>query len=248
MTDWITTKVLDNRQWRAGLHSLRIEVDLSPFRAGQFTRLALNIEGERIARPYSICSAPGENVAEFYFNIVKGGPLSPRLAMLQRGDEVEVALPANGFLTVEELPTASDLWMISTGTGLGPFISILRSEIAWKKFHRLILIHGVRTADELAYAGFIKSLAQRRPGKFQFVPFLSREPAPVTGLDGRIPAAIADGRMERIADTPFSAVNSQVMLCGNLGMIKDASEELNHKGLIKNLRRKPGQITSEKYF
>ena len=248
MATWITAKVLENRQWNDCLHSLRIDIELPPFLAGQFTRLALNIGGEQIARPYSICSAPGDPVAEFYFNVVDQGPLSPRLAALRPGDSIEVATPANGFLTIEELPNTCDLWMIATGTGLGPFLSILKTEKVWQQFHRLILVHGVRTADELSYSEFIEPLAQRNPEKFQFIPFLSRESAPVIGLDGRIPAAIADGRLEQIADTSFSARESQVMLCGNLGMIQDATEALKDKGLTKNLRRQPGQITSEKYF
>ena len=100
-----------------------------------------------LGRPYSFVNPPGAPPHEFYFNVVPDGPLSPRLAVLERGDPVWLLPNANGFFTIGEVPAAEVLWCLSTGTGIGPFLSILRTDEPWEKFGRVVLVHAVRIAD-----------------------------------------------------------------------------------------------------
>jgi len=247
MVEWVEGTVINTISWTSRLKSLQIEADLGSFTAGQFTRLALNVDGERVARPYSYVNSPEQSTAEFYFNIVEEGPLSGKLASLKPGDKLEVAQPANGFFTLEEVPEGKHLWMLATGTALGPFLSILDTEKPWNIFDRLILVHAVRHADELSYQDKITAYNSRDLGKFQFIPFVSRENHE-GALSGRIPAAIEEGRLEAFVELEIHPEHSQVMICGNLDMIKDTSDVLNRRGLVKSKRSAPGQITTEKYW
>ncbi len=151
MADWLTGTVTESREWTQRLFSLRFRAPIGDFKAGQFVRVGLDIGGEIVARPYSLVNAPGEAVYEIFFNIVPEGPLTPRLASLRQGDSIMVADRPYGFLTVDEVPAARQLWMIATGTGVGPFVSILKSDSAWQRFDKIVLAYSVRTASELAY-------------------------------------------------------------------------------------------------
>ena len=111
MRRWERGTVVGNRRWTEGLHSLEVEAPIDPFRAGQFTRLALEVDGERIARPYSYVNAPHESVLEFYFNTVPSGPLSNKLSALSSGDPIWVAPRAVGQLTLAQVPEAQHLWL-----------------------------------------------------------------------------------------------------------------------------------------
>lgn len=247
MFNWIEGKVIENRHWTDSLYSLIVEAELDPYEAGQFGRLGLTIEDQIVGRPYSYVSAPHEGQHEFYSIVVPEGALSPRLAVLKPGDMVYVNRKANGFFTLKEVPEGRDLWMLATGTGLGPYLSILKTEEPWERFSSLILVHAVRRAEELAYMDLIQTFQRRDPHRFQYIPFVSRENTDFA-LQGRVPAAIEDGRLEERANIKLSGNNSQVMICGNPDMVKDTREILENRGLTKNLRRTPGQITTENYW
>lgn len=248
---WIEGTVAAHRQWTERLFSLRIDMPAGApalqFEAGQFARLALDIGGERIARPYSFVNAPGDTPLEFYYGIVPAGPLSPRLAKLEAGDRVYVAPNPAGFLVLSEVPDAANLWLLSTGTGIGPFLSILRTGIPWKRFRRVVLVHAARHPGELVYGEVVESVSQAHASQFAFVRVVSGEPAP-NALRGRIPALIADGSLEAHARCPLSAADAQVMLCGNPEMVKDATTTLALREMKKHRRRSPGHITVENYW
>jgi len=247
MSDWLEGKVVENIHWNDGLYTLKIDADISPFTAGQFASLALMIDGERVARPYSFLSAPHEKPLEFFFYTADKGVLSNALYALQPGDTILVKNPANGFFTLDEVPQSPDLWMIGTGTGIAPFLSILRTTQAWEKFKNLVLLQGVRNKADLQYQDMIQGLREVHGERFRFQGFVSREEVEGT-IQGRIPAAIEDGSLEEAVGLELSPENSQVMLCGNPDMVKDAVDLLKARGLTKNLRRKPGQITTENYW
>ena len=247
MAQWTEGRVVERVDWSGRLHSLRIEANIEPFRAGQFTKLGLDINGEIVGRPYSIVSAPGDPFLEFYFSTVPEGPLSPRLSALKAGDAVQVAPKPNGFLVLDEVPPSIHLWLVSTGTGLGPFLSILQTAEPWQRFQRVVLVHAARTADELTYRRAIARIAEAEPKRFTYVPFLSRESADYA-LAGRIPQAIADGRLEARAGLGFDAALAHVMLCGNPAMVADASAALTTRGFRKHKRKEPGQISMETYW
>lgn len=247
MGKFVEGTVAGKRRWAERLYSLQVDTtEIVPFQAGQFTKLALDINGEVVGRAYSFINAPGETPLEFYFIEVPGGLLTSRLAALEVGDAVWVAPQAAGFLTLAEVPDAKHLWLLSTHTGIAPFLSILKTEAPWQRFERIVLAHAVRHADELAYGETIRSFAQQHGEQFRFVPFVSREETDFA-LRARIPEAIADGRLEARAGIALAPENSQVMLCGNPGMVRDTTEALLARGLKKNRRRDPGHITVESY-
>ncbi len=181
---------------------------------------------------------------EFYGIVVPEGPLSPRLARLAAGDRLQLASNPAGFLVLSELPDAETLWLLSTGTGIAPFLSLLRTAAPWQRFSKVVLVHAVRRAEELVYQEMILEFKKQKA--FRYVSFVSREPH-ASSLAGRIPVAIADGRLEQAAGAQFSA-QSQVMLCGNPAMLKDAQAALVARGLRKHRRRSPGQITVESFW
>jgi ferredoxin--NADP+ reductase len=154
---------------------------------------------------------------------------------------------ANGFFTMDDVPEAEALWCISTGTGIGPFLSILRTAKPWEKFARVALVHAVRVAADLAYREVIDDVLRAHPGAFTYVPVVSREAHP-GALPGRIPMLIPNGRLESRAGLALSAANAHVMLCGNPAMVDDVQAVLAARGMKRHRRREPGQITLETYW
>lgn len=246
MTEWLQGKIVERVQWTAGLFSLRFAAPLGAFKAGQFIRVALDIDGERVARPYSLVNAPHEPLLEIYFNVVNGGPLSPRLAGLRPGDTVWLSDTPNGFLVLDEIPDARHLWLLATGTGIGPFLSILKTEAPWQRFDKVVLGHSVQYARELAYRETIDALRAAHGAQLEFVPLVTREQVP-GALPRRITASIESGDLEQRTGLRLSPEGSHVMLCGNSAMITDVSAVLTGRGMQRHRRREPGHITTEKY-
>jgi ferredoxin--NADP+ reductase len=246
MANWLEAEIVENRQWNERLFSLRFRAPLAGFKAGQFIRVALDIDGERVARPYSLVNSPLEDTLEIFFNIVDEGPLTPRLARMQAGERLWITDKANGFLTVSEVPDARELWMLATGTGVGPFLSILNSPDAWQRFDKVVLCYSVRSADELCYRERIDAVRAQRAEQFAFVPVITRESV-AGALTSRVTELLASGELEAAAGAQIKPDSSHVMMCGNSAMIADASELLKQRGLRKHLRREPGHITTEKY-
>ncbi len=244
---WLNGKVSSRRAWTETHISLGIEAPLPAFEAGQFVRLGLEVDGEIVGRPYSLVNPPHMPPLEIYFDIVPQGPLSPRLAALSPGDEILVGSSPYGFLVLSQMPEGRDLWLIASGTGVGPFVSILESEAAWQRFENLRLVHGVRREAELAYRDRLQAIERGRGGRFRYLPFLSREEKDFA-LAGRIPAAIRDGRLQAAAGLEFDPALSRVMLCGNPGLVTDSLQVLAAAGFARHRRREPGQILLEEYW
>jgi ferredoxin--NADP+ reductase len=238
---WLEGRVIENRHWTDALFSLRVEAPRPGFEAGQFVRIAVD---ERVARPFSFVNPPQDPVLEFYGIVVPEGPLSPKLMQLRAGERLLVAANPAGFLVLSEVPDAETLWLVSTGTGIAPFLSILRTETPWRRFRNVVLVHAVRHARELVYQDMIRKIVKEH--SLRYVTFVSREAA-AGSLAGRIPAAIRDGRLEAAAGLPLDE-RSHVMLCGNPDMLKDASSTLAERGLRKHRRRIPGHITVESFW
>ena len=251
MTAWVEGRVADVRRWTDELCSLQVEAPAVGFSAGQFARLALPAPADAkepmLGRPYSFVNPPQRSPHEFYFIVVPGGPLSPRLAALVPGDPLWLLPRANGFFTIGEVPAAEALWCLSTGTGIGPFLSMLRTDEPWEKFGRVVLVHGVRYARELTYQDAVAEIRAARAGAFTYVPMVTRE-AHAPALAGRIPDAIVQGRLEARASLAMTAENAHVMLCGNPAMVDDAQKALAQRGMRRHRRREPGHITVETYW
>lgn len=247
MSNWLMGKVIKNQRLNDDLTSLIIDAPSLPdFEAGQFVRIGLYDGDEVLARPYSLINTPQEPFLEIYFNMVAQGPLSPRLFTLAPGDEVLVADNPSGFLTVSEVPACRHLWMIATGTGIGPFLAILKNDLVWTKFEKTILCYSVSRADELAYQDLIAGIGERRGPQFVYTPIVTREPYP-GGLGERVSTLLRNGDLERFTDTSINADDSHVLLCGSANMITDVSEELSNRDMRRHRRRDPGHITTEKY-
>ena len=246
MADWLTGKVIQKRQWTERLFSLRFTAPINSFKAGQFVRVALEIDGEMVARPYSLVNSPADAEYEIFFNIVPEGPLTPKLAELGPGDEISVGGKPSGMLTVDQVPIARHLWMLATGTGVGPFISILKSDDVWEKFEKIVLVYSVRQSSELAYQDDIADINRLYRQQFSFIPLITREQQQ-GAINKRVTDAIVSGDLEQQAGIRISAVDSHVMMCGNSAMIADVMALLEGRSMQKHLRREPGHITIEKY-
>lgn len=248
MAEWVNGKVTQVQHWTDGLFSITVNAPIDSFTAGQFAKLALEIDGERVQRAYSYVNAPSDPNLEFYLVTVPEGKLSPRLHQLQPGSEVQVTKEAAGFFVLEEVPDCDTLWMLATGTAIGPYLSILQEGKDLERFNNLVLVHAARFARDLSYLPLMQQLQQRYNGKLRIQTVVSREEV-AGSLTGRVPALLADGRLEAAVGLTLDAETSHVMLCGNPQMVRDTQQTLKEQHQMrKHLRRKPGHITSEHYW
>lgn len=235
-------------EWAPGLVTLELAAELEAFEPGQFVNLALPAgAGELVRRPYSLASAPGAS-PEVLLTCVEGGALSPRLCALAVGEPVLVERRAQGFFTASWLPPARELWLVATGTGLGPYLSLLRAGVLWDRFERVVVVHGVRWRAHLAHRAELTELAARRGGQLSYAPLVSREPGDAEVISGRITAAVGSGELEARVGLELAPDRAHVMLCGNPAMIEELGTVLSDRGLTRHRGRKPGHVTIEKYW
>ncbi|OON38472.1 ferredoxin--NADP(+) reductase [Izhakiella australiensis] len=248
MAEWVNATVKQVNNWTEALFSITVNAPIAPFTAGQFAKLALEIDGERVQRAYSYVNAPGDGNLEFYLVLVPEGKLSPHLYALKPGDRVMVTKDAAGFFVLEEIPECETLWMLATGTAIGPYLSILQEGKDLERFRNIVLVHAARYAADLSYLPLMQQLQQRYSGKLRIQTVVSREEI-AGSLSGRVPALIESGALEASVGLPMSAEHSHIMLCGNPQMVRDTQQLLKEsRGMRKHLRRKPGHMTSEHYW
>ncbi|AOB27911.1 MULTISPECIES: ferredoxin--NADP reductase [Bordetella] len=249
--------------WVPGkLFSVRVTRDPDfIFQAGQFARVGLP-EGDdpraepSVWRAYSMVSAPDEPWLEFYSIVVPEGQFSPRMARLQPGDALYVEKKPFGFLTIDRFAPGGDLWLLASGTGLSAYLSMLRDPATWRAFDRIILVHGVRSAEELAYRDEIEQWRgqpafapyfEADPRKLIYLPIATRETLP--GMpQARLTTLIADGRLEQLAGQPLDPQRAKIMLCGNPAMLADARKLLGERGFAPGRRGIPGNLAVENYW
>jgi ferredoxin--NADP+ reductase len=223
------------------------------FTAGQFARLGVTkADGSTVWRAYSVVSSPFDEFLEFFSIVVPGGEFTSELSRLRKGDTLMVEKQAVGYLTLDRFTDGRDLWMLSTGTGVAPFLSILQDFEVWEKFERIILVYSVREAQELAYQDLIAELTQREylaeyAHKFQFIATVTREEQP-GAMHGRITTLIENGELERAVGVALTPEHSRVMICGNPQMIDDTRALLKARDIRLALTRKPGQVAVENYW
>ncbi|MBM3107381.1 MAG: ferredoxin--NADP reductase [Pseudomonas sp.] len=246
--------LLDVQPLTPSLFSLRTSRDPGfRFRSGQFARLGVTkADGSVVWRAYSMVSAPHDEHLDFFSIVVPGGEFTSELSRLKEGDSLLIDRQAFGFLTLDRFVDGRDLWLLATGTGIAPFVSILQDFEAWERFDSIKLVYSVREARELAYQDLIAGLEQRDylaeyAGKLQFIPVVTREPHP-GALNDRITTLIENGELERAAGLALTPEHSRVMLCGNPQMIDDTRQALKQRGLQLSLSRRPGQVAVENYW
>jgi ferredoxin--NADP+ reductase len=248
---WTLERVLSIRYWTPTLVSFRTTRPAAfRFTPGHYTRLGLGAADNIVWRPYSLASAAEEDFLDFIAVLVPGGAFSEQLKQLRAGDRLRVDAASYGFLTVNQLAPGKDLWLLASGTGLGPFVAILRDASVWRNFERLILVHSVRHSSELAWREEIESLPAAFPNaraKLSYIPIVTREPG-ATKLSQRIPQLLADGRLEQVAETSLTVADSRLMVCGNPELAKELRESLGARGFATNRRNVPGQMAFEKYW
>jgi ferredoxin/flavodoxin---NADP+ reductase len=247
--------------WTPKLFSFRLtRAQAYRFEAGQWARLGVIKAGrdKPIWRAYSIVSATYEPYLEFYSIVVPGGDFTSELSTLAVGDTVLLEKLPYGFLTMARFETLpqQDLWLLSTGTGLAPFISVLGDLAVWEHYQRIIVVHGVRQANELTYTDTLSSFTQHelfaeQAHKLIYQACVTRE-APeniaLNTLMGRIPLLIDTGALENAVGVRFTPEHSRVMICGNPDMVVDTRSVLKAKGLTVSKSSQLGNIAVENYW
>ncbi|MGA1472945.1 MAG: ferredoxin--NADP reductase [Burkholderiaceae bacterium] len=248
-------KVTQVWRWTDHLFSFRTErPDWFRFQAGQFARLGL-AEAEdappSVWRAYSIVSGPYDDFLEYYSIVVPDGAFTSRLKDLQPGGTLFMERQNHGFLTLERFALQGDLFLLASGTGLAPYLSILADPLTWDSFDRIVLVHSVRLQNELAYREHIESLAENElfkdnAYKLIYLPTVTREPS--SYLNARIPQLIQTGALEQKSNTPLSKERSKFMLCGNPEMVQETRIALKEKGFVSARSSRPGEIATENYW
>jgi ferredoxin--NADP+ reductase len=266
--------VLSKTVWLSDkLFSLKVTRDPGfQFIPGQFARLGLPVDTEDLQTPnewraYSMVSHPSEDALEFFSVVVPGGKFSPKLAALTPGDTLWINKTVFGFLTLEQFASGEDLWLISTGTGLSAYISMLREASTWQRFKRIVVLHGVRHAGELAYRNELLALqsqhgaAAREAGIEQasmiYLPVTSQEPLnpllspavqPKHLSASRLTTLLKSGELEQRTSLTLDPSRSRVMLCGNPAMVTEMRGLLAERGFAAGRRGVAGNLAVENYW
>ena len=204
-----------------------------------------------VFRPYSVASSPYDEFIEFFSVVIPEGEFTSKVNHIQVGDSLLLNTTPFGYLTLAryQLPLPNDLWLLATGTGLAPFLSILKTIDVWQQYQRIILVYSARTSQELAYQAqisSIKSIYGDNGAAFVFLPIVTRE-ADYAGEKARVPNLILSGKLTQLVGQKLDKECSHVMLCGNPQMVEDTKEALKSIGLTMN-RRGEGNIAVENYW
>jgi ferredoxin--NADP+ reductase len=249
--NWTSERVIAIRQWTPTLLSFRTtRYRAFRFTPGHYTRLGLGSDEATVWRPFSMVSAATDEYLEFVAVLVPDGAFTQHLSKLRVGDPIRVDKAAFGFLTVDQLAPGRDLWMLASGSGLGPFLSILRDPAIWQNFRHLILVHSVRQPAELAYRQEIEQKTRttdRGPARLSYLPVVTRQPG-ATALGARLPQLLTDGSLERVAGANIEVTGSRLMICGNPEMSRAIRQELISRKFASTRRGVPGQMAFEKYW
>lgn len=213
------------------------------FENGEFVTIGLRVDGKLIARAYSIVSTNDADHLEFLSIYVPDGPLTSRLVKIREGDGVWVSDKATGSLTLKYLQPGRNLYLLSTGTGLAPFMCLIRDPALYQYYEKVILVHTVRTLAELAYREEIEALANER---LRYVPTVTREPFPVQERGADL---FRSGKLFTLLGLPAAdSAHDRVMLCGNPHMNQEVADYLQENGWTMTSYRGVGNFTVEKAF
>ena len=255
MAAFETEHVLDVRHWNDHLFSFTCTRDAGlRFENGQFLMIGLMVDGRPLVRAYSVASANYEEHLEFFSIKVPNGPLTSRLQHLKEGDEILISRKPTGTLLLHDLKPARHLYLLSTGTGLAPFLSLIRDPETYERFDRVVLTHGVRQVNDLAYRDYIEHelpqheyLGEMVREKLIYYPTVTREPF---RNQGRLDVLLADGRLcADIGLPPLDPANDRAMICGSPAMLASLSALLDSRGFVVSPRiGTPGDYVIERAF
>ncbi|NDY91671.1 ferredoxin--NADP reductase [Ideonella livida] len=247
-------RVLSVHHWTDRLFSFTTTRDAGlRFSNGHFTMIGLRVDGKPLLRAYSIVSPNYEETLEFLSIKVQDGPLTSRLQHIQVGDSVIVGKKPTGTLLIDYLVPGKRLYLLSTGTGMAPFLSIIRDPETYEKFEEVILVHGVREVKELAYHDYLTQelpqhefLGEMVSKQLKYYPTVTREPFK---NQGRVTDLIENGKL--FADLGVPALNREedrVMICGSSAMLRDLKEMMEARGLAEGNTTTPGDFVIERAF
>jgi ferredoxin--NADP+ reductase len=225
------------------------------FQAGQFTMIGLpeSAGHPKLLRAYSMASAVFDEHLDFFSIIVDDGPLTSRLRHLKPGDEVLVGTRATGTLTIGQLLPGENLWLLSTGTGLAPFLSIIQDPETYERFSRVIVAHGTRNAQDLVYSDYIENgikehelVGEAAREQLLYFPTVTRESFK---HQGRISTHLQEGTLEReFGLPPHHPSRDRVMLCGSVAMLNDLTSILESRGFEHGSAGEPATFLTERAF
>jgi ferredoxin--NADP+ reductase len=248
-------RVLSVHHWTDRLFSFTTSRDTSlRFSNGHFTMIGLRKEdGKPLLRAYSIVSANYEDHLEFLSIKVPDGPLTSRLQHIQPGDTIIVGRKPTGTLLIDYLLPGKRLYLLSTGTGLAPFLSIIRDPETFERFEQVILVHGVRQVDELAYHDYITEhlpkhefLGEMVAGKLLYYPTVTREEF---RNQGRVTTLLESGKIAAdLGIPPLDSAEDRVMICGSPEMLRDLKHMMERKGFKEGNTTTPGDFVIERAF
>jgi ferredoxin--NADP+ reductase len=248
-------KVLSVHHWNDTLFSFTCTRDAGArFINGQFVMIGLEVDGRPLMRAYSIVSANYEETLEFYSIKVPNGPLTSRLQHLKVGDEILVSKKATGTLVQDNLLAGKNLYLFATGTGLAPFMSIIKDPEVYERYEKVVLIHGVREVSELGYQDFIENelpnnefFGEEVREKLIYYPTVTRE---AFRNQGRLTDLIKNGQLAADIGLPqMSPENDRVLICGSPSMLKESSDMLDEMGFVESPRMgEPGHYAIERAF
>ncbi|MBS3803166.1 MAG: ferredoxin--NADP reductase [Oleiphilaceae bacterium] len=254
MSKMNTEKVTSVHHWNETLFSFTTTRDPGfRFKNGHFTMIGLEAEGKPLMRAYSMASANYEEQLEFFSIKVPDGPLTSRLQKIEVGDEILVSRKPTGTLVADHLLPGRNLYLLSTGTGLAPFMSIIKDPEIYEQFDKVILTHGVRYVSELAYQDEINDLPNNEffgemvQGKLVYYPTVTREEF---RNQGRLTDLMESGKlMEDLGMPPaFDLEQDRFMICGSPGMLKDTTAILNRQGFLESRHGDLGHFVIERAF
>ncbi|MBF6615997.1 ferredoxin--NADP reductase [Pollutimonas thiosulfatoxidans] len=255
MAAFNTEQVLSVHHWNDSLFSFKTTRDPAlRFHNGHFVMLGLEVNGKPLMRAYSIASANYEENLEFLSIKVQDGPLTSRLQHLQEGDTVLISKKPVGTLVADDLKPGKHLYLFATGTGLAPFMSIIKDPDVYERFEKVVLVHGVRFKSELAYADFIQNELPNNEyfgevvrEKLIYYPTVTREPFK---HQGRITHVVESGQLFKdIGLPPLDPAVDRAMLCGSPHMLADTSAMLESRGFVVSAGvGQPGDYVIERAF
>ena len=254
MSNIVEETVLEAHHWTNNLFTLKLTRNPGfRFESGQFAMIGLKVDGKPLMRAYSMVNAHYDDHLEFLSIKVPNGPLTSRLQHVKPGDQILVNTKTTGTLILDNLKPGKRLYLLATGTGMAPFLSVIKDPVVYERFERVVLVHCCRHVQELVYQDLIKEqlpqnefFGEEARHKLVYYPTVTREEFVNTG---RITDLVRSGKLFQDLGLPaIDAAEDRVMICGNPHMMSELAVDLEERGFVMGTNAEPGEFLIEKAF